>query len=257
MRASPPTVWSRNPSAVDFLDDQLAGGATYRQCAARLSDRYGEVVSRGMVARKIAERGRPAMAADRSPVVARGENSHGLFWDRHEGLIPLALEMTLNKTPARAVAQRLSQLAGERVSRNAVIGKLRRIAKANGDPPRPRRDYSIKVEVQRAKRERKKIPHYVKLNARPRLKGDRQAPTAFPERPVPVEARLVPLWDLNGSHCRWIVSGDPSQDPWGVRYCGVAPAYDGCSWCAYHRSVATVPQTAPTARAPRDGRYGR
>ena len=52
--------------------------------------------------------------------------------------------------------------------------------------------------------------------------------------PAPTEPVLVPIWELQGFHCRW--SFGDVKDPWTHRFCGL-PKEKG-SYCAEHGALA-------------------
>jgi GcrA cell cycle regulator len=114
-------------------------------------------------------------------------------------------------------------------SRNAVIGRAHRLGL--GKP------YQEVFGEGRAIRQHIRAPR--------KNRGDKSGPELFYRRLKPVkavkmtEAEIVPLngvgvkmWELESSHCRWVV-GEPKD----LTFCG-QPKQSGSSYCSCHANIS-------------------
>ena len=166
------------------------------------------------------------------------------------------------KLSATEAATELSLLTGEKISRNAVIGRARRSG-ARFARPMNQRDLP-------AEGGEKRLPRVKKMNTgyfgptntpgvfpwrapKPTLDWMTSAPTQrAAEVPVPDDVNeihesasvvipmsaRVTITDLEFRHCRWPI-GDPRTDDFG--YCGADRAHPLTSYCAARHRIAYQP----------------
>lgn len=140
---------------------------------------------------------------------------------------------TLKALWADGVSASIIAATLKNVTRNAVIGKARRLklaARSPGLPSRPRRPRSLALKITKA--------DAVRTAPLPRPRKNRQLPNLGPAPDRhPVTA------DIAACHCRW-PEGDPKQP--GFHYCG-RPPLPGTPYCAHHFARAYVkPQPRKT-----------
>lgn len=125
------------------------------------------------------------------------------------------------------------------VSRNAVLGKLHRLAVQDSPDGKP-------VKPARVKKQRPPAPP-----RKPKVKLVPPAP-----KPVPLAAvqfvddsiikphpLLVKLFDLGNNHCRWPVEGEKAD----TLFCG-HDTHEGKVYCAYHCRMAYAPREVKAER---------
>ena len=102
-------------------------------------------------------------------------------------------------------------------TRNAVIGKLRRVGAIRGDAGRQE-------------------PECLAASAKGRKRIETTVTSPQPPKPEPVAASFVPRDFSPRGHCRWI-EGDPAKE-WG---CCDAVAVRGHSYCQEHSRKVFAP----------------
>ena len=166
----------------------------------------------------------------------------------NEKLIRRMLELLKEGKSASHIARELSEMAGQELSRNAVIGKLHRMRKAGqiseSDEAPTQRQGSRKAEPARTQ---KKPPRpassgalALETKAQPEVASE--AETAPRLEVVAEEKGLVAdIMDLSQFTCKWPI-GDPTEE--GFCYCGRKPKA-GSPYCAHHAAIA---YTSPDGR---------
>lgn len=133
---------------------------------------------------------------------------------------------------ARQIADRFG------MTRNAVIGKLRRAGHRGGGGTAPKERTERRPKL--AKPPRPKNRHY-KLGFGSRF----QSPVPLKAKPVvgppaPPEARMIGILELGPTVCKFPI-GDPRHAGFG--YCG-HKRFGVSSYCEYHHRLAYVPERA-------------
>lgn len=187
-------------------------------------------------------------------------NANGSVWG--DPRAPnLQLKLRRERLSAEQIAVEMCK-AGHFVSRNAVIGKLRRMGEPLlGEP--------VRLDQRTARAGRGGMPS-------PNVRHDRPAPAVRPQKqaqsrppvtavvdapspPPPVEVAGpiggIAILDAMGTDaCRWpLPIPSLAGEGLALRVCG-APRQEGCSYCRKHLRDAYQPGTAATPRAPAEGR---
>lgn len=117
---------------------------------------------------------------------------------------------------ARRVALRLNkQVPG--ITRNAVIGKMHRLAHRGGGGPNNNQG------VKRSPAPR--IPREPKIKLKPKVRPKMDEDFHLKDM------RLITIVELTENTCHWPV-GDPKEDDF--RYCGLPKLVDGGPYCRHH-----------------------
>ena len=171
---------------------------------------------------------------------AKGKGRQSVWTDE---IIGKMLELWMEGKSASNIARELCAIAGQQLSRNAVIGKLHRMRKAGQIPereePRPR--------AQRQSGRKTTARSQERPPARPAAAGalalETKAHAAPAQQPSP-ERRLEvaaeekglvkDIMDLNQNTCRWPI-GTPGEE--GFCFCGRQPR-EGLPYCEHHAAVA-------------------
>jgi hypothetical protein len=129
--------------------------------------------------------------------------------------------------------EQIATLIGYPGHRAAIIGKLKRLGVKS-----PRRRGAGNSNAKGLKH----TPAGLEAPSpgdRPQLR-DREPVRHRPRlhKPVP-----VPLMELTSETCRWPLWSDrmPLQAVKNPMFCGMPPAWEGCSWCAVHLEAAVTP----------------
>ena len=166
-----------------------------------------------------------------------------------EQIIQRMLELLGEGKSASHIARELSEMAGQELSRNAVIGKLHRMRKAGqipeGKEPPAQRQQTAARQTASAQSPRKE-PAQPAVNGALALETKAQpAPRAetSPQLEVVAEEKglVADIMDLNQHTCRWPI-GDPGEE--GFCYCGRRPQ-SGLPYCEHHAAIA---YTSPEVR---------
>ena len=176
---------------------------------------------------------------------SKGKGRQSVWNDQ---IIERMLELLKEGLSASHIARELSEMAGRKLSRNAVIGKLHRMRKAglipeNEEPP-AQRQQAAKGEV--APTTSRKEPAQPATDGALALETKAQpAPVAetSPQLAVVSEEKglVADIMELNQHTCRWPI-GDPGEE--GFCYCGRRPQ-PGLPYCAHHAAIA---YTSPELR---------
>jgi hypothetical protein len=141
------------------------------------------------------------------------------IWNKVPGLLDALFDCIARKLSARQAAEELSAIAGQRMNRNALIGKARRNgATFLGTDPNHRKT--------------PRYPKSPKVRYRPMAPPNLDLPA---ERPISKTFLCITFENLEPGQCRF-PHGD---DPLTMTYCG-QPAVNEGAWCDYHRSICTV-----------------
>lgn len=131
-------------------------------------------------------------------------------------------------------ASEIAGIVGGGLTRNAVIGKARRLnllivghVKGGRKPGKPKR-----TEAQRA--ESLSVINLIKS----RKKYEAKVPV-YKKQPIiePTPESAVTLADAKPNHCRWVI-GNPKG--FETLFCG-AEKIKNCSYCAWHARIAHTP----------------
>jgi GcrA cell cycle regulator len=144
------------------------------------------------------------------------------------------------------IARALNQRFGTAYTRNAAIGRARRLGLSNpqtaggqGVFAAPKRPDARKIVEKRARI----------LFKSPKLTTLERA-TVLQLRCVAITPRHLSLIDLEANDCRYPYGGDIEGEP--ITFCG-HPRRDGSSYCASHFHLTSLPdvdEKRPPARAP-------
>lgn len=133
-------------------------------------------------------------------------------------------------------AQAINARFGTAYTRNAAIGRGKRIGLATPERPENRPKLPAKVKVPRPERLReRRAAEPVPL---PAPRPERAEPVKL--RCVGIKPRLLPLVDLESSDCRYPYGGDKEGEP--ITFCG-HPRLPGSSYCAPHFHLTCGPGT--------------
>jgi GcrA cell cycle regulator len=162
------------------------------------------------------------------------EISTGVWTDNSTKIL---CELIAQKLTTSKIAALLSKKTGERFSRNAVIGKARRmnipLYNATTDP--------------KAKRKKRVPPRVAKMKLKSNSMPSNVIPLSKPTPPtltmVSNTPRRLSILEIARGECYWPV--DVNETP--ATFCG-HPTVDGTSWCPAHRKLGYVP---PYQRPPR------
>ena len=146
-------------------------------------------------------------------------------------------------------AQKCSDRLGPDISRNAVIGKVRRLNLPMRTKPHPRKPKPEPGGETAANPEEPKLPPRpvmpgkpnlpkIKVSARTGLAATYAKPEPVPHEIVEKPVGTVLLQHLRACHCRYPVA---EISPRVFAYCP-EPAVEGQSWCEYHFQVCFWPQ---------------
>lgn len=132
------------------------------------------------------------------------------------------------------IADTISQEFRIRVSRNACIGKARRlgIGKATDLRVSRSRKHLERPRQPRPKAERRAAPKVAKPPALKLVIGPTDAERAHCFDPLP-EGCGVGLLDIGFGQCRW-----PHGEGAGLRFCGEATVEAGCVYCERHARLS-------------------
>jgi len=139
-----------------------------------------------------------------------------------------------------SAAKAINEKFGTSYTRNAAIGRGRRmgLGGSDGDKKRPKVLSKAKLPNLQKRRERQ-APHSI-LSAPPAKRAD---PVKL--RCVGIKPRLLALVDLEDGDCRYPYGGD--KDGEAITFCG-HPRLPGCRYCAPHfrltREDGPLPQRA-------------
>lgn len=151
------------------------------------------------------------------------------FWDeekeKKEGRLR---ELTTEDLSAQDIANKLNEEFGSRLTRNTIIGKLRRLGVplkfAKGAYEGPRKTYTSnrKVTVRPPKLPKPKVAKVLAMLTYP--VPDLAAADSMAENPVS-------LFDVKEGQCRWVI-GESKE----MMFCGnaVVPIKGYHSWCPAH-----------------------
>ena len=163
----------------------------------------------------------------------------------------VALRQYLDKGLSFAeIARALNQQFGTAYTRNAAIGRARRLGLSV--PLRPPSD-SVMGSPKRpdAKRLRelraRKVGHVPPKPSTPKPSTFERA-EALQLRCVAITPRHLSLVDLEANDCRYPYGGDAEGEP--ITFCG-HPRHEGSSYCLSHFHLTNLPEIAagPVARA--------
>ena len=166
----------------------------------------------------------------------------------NEQIIERMLELLKEGKSASHIARELSGIAGRKLSRNAVIGKLHRMRKAGlipeSEEPPAQREQAARSEASPASP--RKEPAQLATDGALALETRAQpapASEASPQLAVVSEEKglVADIMELNQHTCRWPI-GDPGEE--GFCYCGRRPQ-PGLPYCAHHAAIA---YTSPEVR---------
>jgi hypothetical protein len=145
-------------------------------------------------------------------------------WNSIGGLTDRLLRLHANGDSCNDIATALSNEFHVPLSRNAVIGKLRRL-----NPPPPKKTkYKAKIKV--------KVKATPSSPAPPKTVRFIYYPPPPPSLPAPASLRLS-IYQLDESKCRY-----PSGESPPYEYCGLPPE-PGCPYCSVHcRLSHTTPR---------------
>lgn len=139
-------------------------------------------------------------------------------------------EDTLRRLDAEGVS--FSQIGGVLgVSRNAAIGKARRIGCPLRLPTESRADKKPRMRRRNQKTTMRLTNHGNRFDM---VEVNKIEAIDLPPEISPV---AVALLDLESHHCRWPVTGDATH---ATLFCG-AKKIDGCPYCARHARIAYQP----------------
>ena len=142
------------------------------------------------------------------------------IWSRIPTLVPALFDCIARKLSARQAAEEISELAGQRMSRNALIGAARR-----------RGASFLGIDQEHIKKPRKR--NYEAFY-KPRI--SKPPIIDLPAGSIPYEKFLgITVEKLERGQCRF-PQGD---DPLTMIYCG-QPVEGETSWCSHHRSICFV-----------------
>ena len=149
-------------------------------------------------------------------------NGYGSIWEKIPGLFEALKHCISEKWSASRSADHLSDIAQQKLSRNALIGKARRSGMAFGSD-----DAGQYARPPKIARKLRQVPY--------NITSQKAAPIELPEEPpLPPDFLGLALLDLPRNGCRY-PSGDSS-----FLFCG--NVQDGeSSYCAYHRHICHVP----------------
>ena len=140
------------------------------------------------------------------------ENGISSIWDRIVGLRAALAQCITDKLSARQAAEKISELAGKRMSRNSLIGYARRMGL----------NFDGKRVPSGLKRPRKQFANPNWVYRKP------TAPEPISEVPIDPGFLGLKLEQLENNQCRYPHGEGP------FLFCG-QPA-DG-SWCEYHKTI--------------------
>lgn len=145
--------------------------------------------------------------------------------------------------PKRTASQIAAELGrmGFSFSRNAVIGKARRIGLPNKRDMSPRTPRAVAPRRESTRKFHKPAP------PKPVSDAPATSPVQFVPRVVDTSPRMIPFAELNDGLCKYECSGQ--GDPTRFAFCG-QPS-NGTPYCSAHARLCYTP--APTRRRP----YGR
>ena len=165
----------------------------------------------------------------------------------NDQIIRRMLELLQEGKSASHIARVLSEMAGQELSRNAVIGKLHRMRKAGQipqaeEPPAQRQTATAQRTPARSGKDRGQPAISGALALETKVQPAPQAEPAPKLEVVAEEKGLVAdIMDLNQHTCRWPI-GDPGEE--GFCYCGRKPQ-SGLPYCERHAAIA---YTSPEVR---------
>jgi GcrA cell cycle regulator len=157
----------------------------------------------------------------------------------------LALRAYLDKGLSFAeIARALNQQFGTAYTRNAAIGRARRLGLSV--PVRPQSASVMNAkrpDTRRIRQTRTRKPASVP----PKLSTFERA-AALQLRCVAIAPRHLSLLDLEANDCRYPYGGDAESEP--ITFCG-HPRHEGSSYCLSHFHLTSLPEAA-TERAARE-----
>ena len=147
-----------------------------------------------------------------------------------------------------AIAKAINDKFGTSYTRNAAIGRSKRMGLSGPDPAEKRLDWALKAESAGPKLSKK--PKRSKTVLVSEAPGLAPPPAAEPVklRCIGIRPRLVSLIELKPGDCRYPDGGDKDGEP--IVFCG-HPRRDGSSYCTPHFHLTQGPGTASERAAGR------
>jgi len=149
-------------------------------------------------------------------------NGHTSIWSRVPGLLAELANCIQEKWSSRQTAAKLSEIAGQPINRNQVIGEARRKGMAfTGGKPRPKAPKWPPIRP---------VKRQVPFNI------TREKPVIHqqPEPPaLPPEFLSLAILDLPLNGCRYPAGDGP------ILFCG-QPQLEGSSYCLFHKNICTT-----------------
>jgi GcrA cell cycle regulator len=144
-------------------------------------------------------------------------------------------EYVEKRMPFSEIARTLNERFGTGYSRNAAIGRARRMGLCS--PERAKRIARPKPAKPAGARLRKRRERALSgVAAKPKV---RERAAALQLRCVAVNPRHLSLAELEASDCRYPYGGDAEGEP--ITFCG-HPRHDGSSYCFSHFHLTRAPE---------------
>jgi GcrA cell cycle regulator len=142
-----------------------------------------------------------------------------------------------------AIAEAINRKFGTSYTRNAAIGRSKRMGLSGMDPGERQLERALNAESVRPKR-------FSRRGVVPEAPAPAPRPLAEPAklRCVGISPRLVSLIELAPGDCRYPYGGDKDDEP--IVFCG-HPRRDGSSYCTPHFHLTQGPGTASERAAGR------